>query len=158
MDVGNFRSLQSANSGVTNQSYQSLGIKSWRLADKRVGYQKKDGNRKGRTRKEPRQPLELAERLIIIVLAMARKLSEAYSSPNTTSINLTQLLSRLESNILSPSADLKPLLRSQYHRARVGAVRHFTPSNTLVLFSIMARRLLISALEYRIWPQLITPA
>ncbi|EFE41229.1 conserved hypothetical protein [Trichophyton verrucosum HKI 0517] len=52
---------------------------------------------------------------------MARKLSEAYSSPNTTSINLTQLLSRLESNILSPSADLKPLLRSQYHRARVGA-------------------------------------
>ncbi|EGD91613.1 hypothetical protein H112_00715 [Trichophyton rubrum D6] len=52
---------------------------------------------------------------------MARKLSEAYVSPNITSINLTQLLSRLESNILSPSADLKPLLRSQYHRARVGA-------------------------------------
>ncbi|EEQ28834.1 hypothetical protein McanMca71_001098 [Microsporum canis] len=52
---------------------------------------------------------------------MARKLSEAYTSSNTISINLTQLLSRLESNILSPSADLKPLLRSQYHRARVGA-------------------------------------
>ncbi|KAK2867770.1 hypothetical protein FQN49_003489 [Arthroderma sp. PD_2] len=52
---------------------------------------------------------------------MARKLSEAHSSSNTASINLTQLLSRLESNILSPSADLKPLLRSQYHRARVGA-------------------------------------
>ncbi|KAK2787427.1 hypothetical protein FQN53_005340 [Emmonsiellopsis sp. PD_33] len=52
---------------------------------------------------------------------MARKLPEAYSAPDVTSINLAHLLARLESNLLSPTADLKPLYRSQYHRARVGA-------------------------------------
>ncbi|KAK2750411.1 hypothetical protein FQN57_003891 [Myotisia sp. PD_48] len=49
------------------------------------------------------------------------KLSDAYNSPDSISINLTQLLSRLESNLLSPSADLKSLVRSEYHRARVNA-------------------------------------
>ncbi|PGH13533.1 hypothetical protein AJ80_06283 [Polytolypa hystricis UAMH7299] len=53
---------------------------------------------------------------------MVRKLSEAYSSSSEiTTINLTHLLVRLEGNILSPSADLKPIQRSQYHRARVSA-------------------------------------
>ncbi|PGH10009.1 hypothetical protein GX51_00275 [Blastomyces parvus] len=52
---------------------------------------------------------------------MARKLSDSYSSPDVTSINLTHLLARLENNLLSPSADLKLLHRSPYHRARVGA-------------------------------------
>lgn len=37
-------------------------------------------------------------------------------------LNLTRLLARLEHNLLSPSADLKPLRQSEYHRARVAAV------------------------------------
>lgn len=37
-------------------------------------------------------------------------------------VNLARLLARLEHNLLSPSADLKPLRRSQYHRARVATV------------------------------------
>ncbi|GAD98384.1 predicted protein [Paecilomyces variotii No. 5] len=36
-------------------------------------------------------------------------------------LNLSRLLSRLEHNLLSPSADLKPLRQSEFHRARVGA-------------------------------------
>ncbi|KAI5297366.1 hypothetical protein KEM55_004788 [Ascosphaera atra] len=38
---------------------------------------------------------------------------------NIASLNLTHLLDRLENNLKSP-ANTKPLLRSQYHRARVG--------------------------------------
>ena len=53
---------------------------------------------------------------------MARKLPEVYSSPDAISINLHRLLARLEDNLLSASADLKPLRQSRYHRARVGAV------------------------------------
>lgn len=37
-------------------------------------------------------------------------------------LNLSRLLARLEHNLLSPSADLKPLRQSEFHRARVGAV------------------------------------
>ncbi|KAJ9294337.1 hypothetical protein DTO271G3_6912 [Paecilomyces variotii] len=36
-------------------------------------------------------------------------------------LNLSRLLARLEHNLLSPSADLKPLRQSEFHRARVGA-------------------------------------
>ncbi|EEH42460.1 uncharacterized protein PADG_07280 [Paracoccidioides brasiliensis Pb18] len=64
---------------------------------------------------------------------MARKLAESDSSPDTTSINLTHLLARLESNLLSPSADLKPLRRSPYHRARVGANIEYARSLILKL-------------------------
>ncbi|OAX83901.1 hypothetical protein ACJ72_01732 [Emergomyces africanus] len=52
---------------------------------------------------------------------MVRKVFDSYSSPDITSINLAHLLARLENNLLSPSADLKLLHRSPYHRARVGA-------------------------------------
>ncbi|PGH34844.1 hypothetical protein GX50_02294 [[Emmonsia] crescens] len=62
---------------------------------------------------------------------MARKLSDSYSSPDITSINLTHLLARLDNNILSPSADLKLLRRSPYHRARVGANIEY--ARTLIL-------------------------
>ncbi|KLJ11145.1 hypothetical protein EMPG_13597 [Blastomyces silverae] len=62
---------------------------------------------------------------------MARKLSDSYSSPDATSINLTHLLARLENNLLSPSADLKQLHRSPYHRARVGANIEY--ARTLIL-------------------------
>lgn len=47
---------------------------------------------------------------------------ESSSSDTLAAMNLTRLLARLEHNLLSPSADLKPLRRSPYHRARVGAV------------------------------------
>ncbi|EEH06493.1 synaptobrevin [Histoplasma capsulatum G186AR] len=53
---------------------------------------------------------------------MARKLPESYASPDITLVNLTHLLARLENNLISPSADLKLVHRSPYHRARVGAV------------------------------------
>ncbi|EEH06492.1 conserved hypothetical protein [Histoplasma capsulatum G186AR] len=52
---------------------------------------------------------------------MARKLPESYASPDITLVNLTHLLARLENNLISPSADLKLVHRSPYHRARVGA-------------------------------------
>ncbi|KAL2373022.1 hypothetical protein BDBG_00929 [Blastomyces gilchristii SLH14081] len=62
---------------------------------------------------------------------MVRKLSDSYSSSDVTSINLTHLLARLENNLLSPSADLKLLRRSPYHRARVGANIEY--ARTLIL-------------------------
>ena len=37
-------------------------------------------------------------------------------------LNLSRLVDRLEFNILSPNADLKPLRRSEYQRIRVGVV------------------------------------
>ncbi|EER40674.1 synaptobrevin [Histoplasma capsulatum H143] len=52
---------------------------------------------------------------------MARKFPESYASPDITLVNLTHLLARLENNLISPSADLKLVHRSPYHRARVGA-------------------------------------
>lgn len=61
---------------------------------------------------------------------MARKLPDSYASPDITLVNLTHLLARLENNLISPSADLKLVHRSPYHRARVGAVsipRQFLP-------------------------------
>jgi hypothetical protein len=42
--------------------------------------------------------------------------------PNLTNLSLSRLLARLEHNLLSSSADLKPLRRSEYQRMRVGAV------------------------------------
>ena len=47
------------------------------------------------------------------------------SDPNLTNLSLSRLLARLEHNLLSSSADLKPLRRSEYQRMRVGAVRLF---------------------------------
>ncbi|KAF7597597.1 hypothetical protein BBP40_000075 [Aspergillus hancockii] len=41
--------------------------------------------------------------------------------PNLTNLSLSRLLARLEHNLLSSSADLKPLRRSEYQRMRVGA-------------------------------------
>ncbi|KAE8147721.1 hypothetical protein BDV25DRAFT_142488 [Aspergillus avenaceus] len=41
--------------------------------------------------------------------------------PTLTNLSLSRLLARLEHNLLSPSADLKPLRRSEYQRMRVGA-------------------------------------
>ncbi|KAB8237420.1 uncharacterized protein BDW43DRAFT_265494 [Aspergillus alliaceus] len=43
------------------------------------------------------------------------------SDPNLTNLSLSRLLARLEHNLLSSSADLKPLRRSEYQRMRVGA-------------------------------------
>ncbi|KAE8355054.1 hypothetical protein BDV28DRAFT_129820 [Aspergillus coremiiformis] len=43
------------------------------------------------------------------------------SDPNLTNLSLSRLLARLEHNLLSTSADLKPLRRSEYQRMRVGA-------------------------------------
>ncbi|KAL2006627.1 hypothetical protein VTN00DRAFT_9295 [Thermoascus crustaceus] len=48
-------------------------------------------------------------------------------------VNLARLLARLEHNLLSPSADLKPLQRSQYHRVRVGANLEYARSLLLQL-------------------------
>lgn len=51
----------------------------------------------------------------------------AYSSypdsPDLAALNLSRLVARLEHNLLSSSADLKPLRQSEYQRMRVGAVR-----------------------------------
>ncbi|KAE8380528.1 hypothetical protein BDV26DRAFT_290279 [Aspergillus bertholletiae] len=43
------------------------------------------------------------------------------SDPNLTNLSLSRLLARLEHNLLSSSADLKLLRRSEYQRMRVGA-------------------------------------
>ncbi|KNG81555.1 synaptobrevin [Aspergillus nomiae NRRL 13137] len=43
------------------------------------------------------------------------------SDPNLANLSLSRLLARLEHNLLSSSADLKPLRRSEYQRMRVGA-------------------------------------
>ncbi|KAK2764329.1 hypothetical protein FQN54_009021 [Arachnomyces sp. PD_36] len=51
---------------------------------------------------------------------MVRAVPEAYASSDLTYLNLTRLLSRLEQNILSSSADLKALQQSSFHRTRVG--------------------------------------
>lgn len=48
---------------------------------------------------------------------------EEVADSDIAAINLNRLLARLKLNILSPSADLTLLRRSQYHRVRVGAVR-----------------------------------
>jgi hypothetical protein len=47
---------------------------------------------------------------------------EEAADSDIAAINLNRLLARLKLNILSPSADLTLLRRSQYHRVRVGAV------------------------------------
>ncbi|KAN0079377.1 hypothetical protein V8E54_004591 [Elaphomyces granulatus] len=46
---------------------------------------------------------------------------EEAADSDIAAINLNRLLARLKLNILSPSADLTLLRRSQYHRVRVGA-------------------------------------
>ncbi|WEW55911.1 hypothetical protein PRK78_001346 [Emydomyces testavorans] len=51
---------------------------------------------------------------------MTKTSSEANFS-SYESINLAHILSRLQGHLLSPSADLKLLRRSKYHRARVAA-------------------------------------
>ncbi|EAS31340.3 uncharacterized protein CIMG_06819, partial [Coccidioides immitis RS] len=51
---------------------------------------------------------------------MTKTSSEAYFSSYET-INLAHLLSRLQAHLLSPSADLRLLRQSKYHRARVAA-------------------------------------
>ncbi|EAW07520.1 uncharacterized protein ACLA_022340 [Aspergillus clavatus NRRL 1] len=43
------------------------------------------------------------------------------SSPDIAILNLSRLFTRLEHNLLSPSADLKSLRRSEYQRMRIGA-------------------------------------
>ncbi|PYH58815.1 uncharacterized protein BO96DRAFT_431919 [Aspergillus niger CBS 101883] len=42
-------------------------------------------------------------------------------SPDLAALNLSRLVARLEHNLLSSAADLKPLRRSEYQRMRVGA-------------------------------------
>lgn len=59
------------------------------------------------------------------------------TSPDLTLLNVSRLLARLEHNLLSPGADLKPLRRSEYQRMRVNAVRLATDfAATLYLSSV----------------------
>lgn len=66
------------------------------------------------------------------------------SDPNLTNLSLSRLLARLEHNLLSSSADLKPLRRSEYQRMRVGAVRLLFLS--FLFFSFFTLRLLFRKL------------
>lgn len=45
-----------------------------------------------------------------------------YNTPDLAILNVSRLFARLEHNLLAPTADLKPLRRSEYQRMRVGAV------------------------------------
>jgi hypothetical protein len=49
--------------------------------------------------------------------------SASPTSPDLKILNLSRLLTRLEHNLLSPSADLKSLRRNEYQRMRIAAVR-----------------------------------
>lgn len=49
--------------------------------------------------------------------------STAPTSPDLKILNLSRLLTRLEHNLLSPSANLKALRRNEYQRMRIAAVR-----------------------------------
>jgi hypothetical protein len=49
--------------------------------------------------------------------------STSPTSPDLKILNLSRLLTRLEHNLLSPSADLKSLRRNEYQRMRIAAVR-----------------------------------
>lgn len=46
-----------------------------------------------------------------------------HNTPDLAILNVSRLFARLEHNLLAPTADLKPLRRSEYQRMRVGAVR-----------------------------------
>lgn len=49
------------------------------------------------------------------------------ASPEATLLGLSRLFTRLEHNLLSPSADLDTLRKDEFQRMRVGAVR-FSPT------------------------------
>jgi hypothetical protein len=53
--------------------------------------------------------------------------STAPTSPDLKILNLSRLLTRLEHNLLSPSADFKSLRRNEYQRMRIAAVRFPLP-------------------------------
>ncbi|RAH61281.1 synaptobrevin [Aspergillus piperis CBS 112811] len=61
----------------------------------------------------------------------------AYSSypdsPDLAALNLSRLVARLEHNLLSSSADLKPLRQSEYQRMRVGANIDYARTNLQTL-------------------------
>lgn len=48
--------------------------------------------------------------------------STAPTSPDLKILNLSRLLTRLEYNLLSQSADLKSLRRNEYQRMRIAAL------------------------------------
>ncbi|OOG00787.1 hypothetical protein ASPCADRAFT_401734 [Aspergillus carbonarius ITEM 5010] len=50
-------------------------------------------------------------------------------SPDLAILNLSRLFARLEQNLLSSAADLKPLRRSEYQRMRVGANIEYARTN-----------------------------
>ncbi|PWY94831.1 hypothetical protein BO94DRAFT_582217 [Aspergillus sclerotioniger CBS 115572] len=50
-------------------------------------------------------------------------------SPDLAILNLSRLFARLEHNLLSSAADLKPLRRSEYQRMRVGANIEYARTN-----------------------------
>lgn len=62
-----------------------------------------------------------------------------YNTPDLAILNVSRLFARLEHNLLAPTADLKPLRRSEYQRMRVGAVRlpSFLFSFYLFLLSLL---------------------
>lgn len=67
--------------------------------------------------------------------------STAPTSPDLKIHNLSRLLTRLEYNLLSQSADLKSLRRNEYQRMRIAAVRSPLPfififDPTITLFTI----------------------
>ena len=59
------------------------------------------------------------------LLTQASAMPSDGSSPDLTILNVSRLFARLEHNLLSSTADLKPLRRSEYQRMRVGAVGGF---------------------------------
>ncbi|PYH30291.1 uncharacterized protein BO87DRAFT_400535 [Aspergillus neoniger CBS 115656] len=54
-------------------------------------------------------------------------------SPDLAALNLSRLVARLEHNLLSSAADLKPLRRSEYQRMRVGANIDYARTNLQTL-------------------------
>ncbi|TPR02201.1 Dual specificity phosphatase, catalytic domain family protein [Aspergillus niger] len=54
-------------------------------------------------------------------------------SPDLAALNLSRLVARLEHNLLSSAADLKPLRRSEYQRMRVGANIEYARTNLQTL-------------------------
>ncbi|GKZ34645.1 hypothetical protein AbraIFM66950_004959 [Aspergillus brasiliensis] len=54
-------------------------------------------------------------------------------SPDLAALNLSRLVARLEHNLLSSAADLKPLRRSEHQRMRVGANIEYARTNLQTL-------------------------
>lgn len=70
-------------------------------------------------------------------LTQTSAMSPDASSPELTILNVSRLFARLEHNLLSPTADLKPLHRSEYQRMRVGAVSFFLSCFLFLFFLLL---------------------